>query len=137
MREIKYQGFNGTKLQDVRRIDFDADGHTVFWFPCENYPNIFYQNCEKYPLRQFTGFKDKNDKEIYEGDIVEWLDFNNWRVAIVEINPDIQFRIIHSPVRPPSIEEGYIFEYGRFSYSDTEHHLTIIGNIYENPELLK
>jgi len=58
-------------------------------------------------------------------------------VAIVEINPDIQFRIIKNKVHELSIEEGYVFNFGSFIYTDTENHLEIIGNIHENNNLIK
>ena len=92
---------------------------------------------------QYTGLKDKNDKGIYEGDIVE-----------------IEIRDEDSCMGSTFIEK-YVVEWDnkkhRFCYSDNKYHvmgsfsgkwgldypnelteeINIIGNIYENPELLE
>ncbi len=74
-------------------------------------------------LMQFTGLKDKNGKEIYEGDIVRYCrDFHpkeNRVIAFSEIDGSFHF----------SNED----EVGDILCDACE----VIGNIYENPELLE
>lgn len=82
-------------------------------------------------VMQSTGLKDKNGVEIFEGDVVQWGDTPGGeetpiRIAVVKINPDIQFD-----------SNVGIFTYGQFAYKNTEKFLTVLGNIYENPELLE
>ena len=70
-------------------------------------------------LRQCTGLKDKNSKLIYEGDVVR---INNKDIYIVEwLSTYSQFHIEDYGVLDITLSSTY----------------EVIGNIYENPELLK
>ena len=74
-------------------------------------------------LMQSTGFRDKNGVEICEGDIVKPLGFARW-VGCVEYLPDQAAFAINSH------GEGTIF------LNQFARGVEIIGNIYENPELM-
>lgn len=79
---------------------------------------------EMIPL-QFTGLKDKNGKEVYDGDIIQ-VD-NEENPAITECKYDKGCFIL---------EDNAGGHWTRQLHHQPER-LTIIGNIYENPELLK
>lgn len=96
-------------------------------------------------IMQYTGLKDKNDVEIYEGDIVKWGHIPKFeecwhRVAFVELFPCLQFHILNY-IDGKTLEykkgDNYIFGYSNFIYKNTHEAMEVIGNIYENPELLE
>lgn len=80
--------------------------------------------------REYTGLKDKNDKDIYEGDILEWHSHKN-----VTYNNEVYFCVGTATC-------GYKIKNGRYHKGLSFNGIfntkaVIVGNIYENPELLK
>ena len=76
-------------------------------------------------LMQYTGLHDKNGKEIYEGDIVKALISGRWLVGKV-IYEHSGFTI--------DVMNNKALEFGRRGI--IEPWTEVIGNIYDNPELL-
>lgn len=86
-------------------------------------------------LMQYTGLKDKNGKEIYEGDIVEYNDYNSLRTGGFAEDKIIVGKVIFS-CGMWMVEEnncGHDLYEGLVNDEEFE----VIGNIYENPELLE
>ena len=92
------------------------------------------QVFEKYTFMQCTGLKDKNGKLIFEGDIIEH------RYKFFETQPEIVSRLEVLWEDEYSAFSGFNNNKIRFSIGPGMRFLRdfeIIGNIYENPELLE
>ena len=94
---------------------------------------------EDYNLMQFTGLKDKNGKEIYEGDIFR----EDETMGVVKFRNG-SFKVVWSGVIGSLTESGWDEDSGGYGEVDEEtfdeiyaNKMEIIGNVYENPELLK
>lgn len=116
MREIKFRAWDGEKmLTDIAIIE----GKVV----PRGYVATWWANTLENAM-QYTGLKDKNGKEIFEGDILQVTHpINNLFDGIFEVR-------IHETSMNYVVGE---FNLGAGAYRFGE----VIGNIYENPELLE
>lgn len=112
--------FNGID-KNVSAISFNYALDDTGYGEVDNSRSEYYDaNC--FELMQSTGLKDKNGTEIYEGDIVK----NIYDEIYVVKWFDAGFHL----------EEKYNggFDYFELHFGDNKE---VIGNIYENPELLE
>ena len=132
MREIKFRAWDkGLKrMIYLSEPTVENDDFSGIVFKLRDYFVSAFSSdrIEDLELMQYTGLKDKNGREIYEGDIVKTeTDYINTG-KITEIGV-VEF-----------YEEGlvWIINYGEtqinLAYAEN---IEVIGNIYENPELLK
>lgn len=89
------------------------------------------RDFDEIELMQFTGLKDKNGKEIYEGDIVKFSDCDDdvYVTPVVWDKSCACFGLSFSGKYPIS------FDYLEEFYTELKD-IEVVGNIYENPELL-
>ncbi|MEN4439032.1 YopX family protein [Staphylococcus hominis] len=97
----------------------DAVDHTTFSLSCTSMKN--------FELMQSTGLKDKNGAEIYEGDIVQHSE---------KPNPcfSYPFEVIQARTGEWRLDN---FRCGTVLAFSNQDELEVLGNIYENPELLE
>jgi uncharacterized phage protein (TIGR01671 family) len=105
-----------------REIKFRAWINGQMVYDAENIPGIF---CGDDPVMQFAGLKDKNGKEIYEGDIYT----HNGRKFLIKYS-DNQFVLLSVQVDKKTNWRSLM------DIKNISKYIDVIGNIYKNPELL-
>lgn len=92
-------------------------------------------SIEKETIGQFTGLTDKNGKKIFEGDIIHYVDklFKiDKNVPVYFNNASFQLKGLTKNPEDPDDEA-----YDCYLFDNDEEHYEVIGNIWDNPELLE
>lgn len=103
-------------------------------------------------IGQYTGLTDKNGKKIFEGDILHFKAYRGGGFAC-PIGTDIYYRVLFGHCNPDSdtlseyvgfwaldknYDEDDLYECGNsINYLVDSHGAYVIGNIHDNPELLR
>ena len=137
MREIKFRGFceheNGKIVISVNSEKRKGEwvyGDLITYgnetVSIRQPKTWFRQNIIPKTVGQFTGLKDRNGKGIYEGDILTFKPPNHKVNVIAKVEYVItNFRVVNANRMSALLSDASFFS------------PKIIGNIYENPELLE
>lgn len=139
-REIKFRFWG--KFGELNEEDDECEmemlyGNKFCFFESEPINDLF--DCRNFQVMQYTGLKDKNGKEIYEGDIMPYH-FNEKVKGIIKFgsytNPCDDKHISHIGfyLEFTNERERELYRKDLGYWIKTTY---VEGNIYENPELLK
>jgi uncharacterized phage protein (TIGR01671 family) len=159
MREIKFRAWDGENktVRQVEELSFEKDGSihgllskergkdvgrvylgqpTMVDVGNKNHPEGW---LDDYPLMQYTGLKDKTGREIYEGDIVryETEDGDVWTAQIIWDTGEENIFISGFKAQPIHDITDEIYDDNGNPPLGWTGEIEVIGNIYENPELLE
>ena len=141
-REIRFRGKSLVDIGNIKKGDWVYGGISCdtdrVWIDMPYYGQIL---VDKDTVGQYTGLHDENGKEIYEGDIIEFsydvftgnFDTKVGRGTIEFIGGAFYikpFEIEGKKIKDTDNEEWFLL------YTVNTDTLEVIGNIYDNPELL-
>ena len=127
MRETKFRAYHKERKEmfEIASIDFEEKKAAL----SNGTIKLLNVDFKQFELLQYTGLKDKNGKEIYEGDIVliKLDETSTWYKTVVGFKKGAFIANLID-------KEDYVYI---FHHGFTDDDFEIIGNIYENSELLE
>ena len=124
MRTIKFRRYDflENKMESIKTMNFDMKTNECI-YTTNNFSNGS-RSPSSSPLLQFTGIKDKHGTEIYEGDIVRFAD------------GEVSEVIFHCGCFMTKLKPGECIKLD-FDAEPVWQDGEVIGNVFQNPELLK
>lgn len=146
MREIKFRAWNKEKnimcYEDEDKSSNYLDGWCASDIQVIN--QIFDSEYakERYDFMQYTGLKDKNGKQIYEKDIVTRFDSKTnfivfYSGGAFRLAPTYNCKTLLEYEKNNYRYENSCYRRQSSSFRKNTEEFEVIGNIYENPDLLK
>ncbi|MDF4200449.1 YopX family protein [Bacillus subtilis] len=136
MREIKFRGKPIEDYGDVKWFYGNAvlnydDKLAYIEADRQGYVPVEWES-----IGQYTGLKDRNGREIYEGDILQISNKENkdYHMEVLWTGQGFGYRIIRNETKRSGYIVGHHSERGLNFYNRASE---VIGNIYEDPELLE
>lgn len=123
-RTIKFRVWIGVDRKMCYDFRINAKTGNYCWIS----NNGTWNNCKEFPVMQFTGLKDVNGHEIYEGDIISHS-FKDCKKTIA----------LYQLIQWEHLPAGDDMDMDSYGYHINPHwggQYEIVGNIFENPELV-